>query len=84
MTKKRVRITATETIEYQGDYDLEELEEYLGRKLSEFEDLQAFVEAIQEKAHHYDPRSPGFAEHLERHGDVQGQEWVGEFTKEWV
>jgi hypothetical protein len=78
-----IRITAVETINYEKDYELEELEEYLGKTLAgDFAgDVDEFVNAIGHKAHEYSVDSPGFAEDLERHGDVQGQTWSGEVVE---
>jgi hypothetical protein len=75
-----IRITVTETIVYSKEYELDELEEYLGVTLADEHegDLQEFIQAVQERAHNYSFSSAGFAEDLERHGDVQGQQWVGE------
>ena len=80
---RRVVITAVETIHYSKEYDLVELEEYLGLSLDRDFDgrLDQFVSEIQEKAHSYPIDNPGFAEDLEENGDVQGQEWSGEFAE---
>lgn len=79
-----VTITVTETIVYSKTYELAELEEYLGATLDGPDgeenfsgDLVEFIAAIQEEAHSYSTEHPGFAEDLERHGDVQGQVWEG-------
>lgn len=75
-------IRATETIVYSKNYELDELEEFLDKTLDgDFNgDVQAFTQALYEEAHNYSAGGPGawFAEDLERHGDVQGQEWKGE------
>lgn len=74
-----IRINVVETIHYSNDYDLEELEEFAGIKLDECEDLTEFAQHVQYEANNQE--SGRFAEHLERHGDVQGQVWTGEIIK---
>lgn len=82
----RIEIVVTETTFYGKTYELDELLEYLNDGLPPieqvtFKDLdnsvEALVDAVMSKAHSYDTRSPGFAEDLERHGNIGGQEWVG-------
>lgn len=64
-----VRFLIVETTHYYQTITLGELEEAAGLTLVEAGSLAELVRVVQD-----DPPS-GFAEMLERHADVQGQEW---------
>lgn len=78
---RKIRITATETIVYRRDFELDELEEFLGQDLDrDFGgDLQDFIGALQDEAHA--TTDSWVVTDLERHGDVQGQHWEGELIE---
>jgi len=74
----QVILTAVETIHYTQTYDLEYLEEVAGVTLADANwDMAAFLERLQTEANN-NTYVDGFCEGLERHGDVQGQEWSAE------
>jgi len=83
----KVLITATETIEYRRSFELEELEAQAGATLEDIQiavrsELPGRPESVIEatawerfKGLVLENHDDGFQERLERHGDVQGQEW---------
>lgn len=75
--ERKIKITATETTVYSKEYTVAELEEVAGCLLEDFDgDLDAFIDEVIDNSRDVE----GFQEELERHGEVQGQTWVGEWV----
>jgi hypothetical protein len=78
----RVGITITETTVYYREVDLDELEAVAKVKLGECDgDLDLLLECVRESR---SDEALALLERLERHGDVQGQQWSGEFVDDEV
>ena len=75
--ERKIKVTATETTVYSKEYTVEELEEVAGITLADVDDdLDLFMDEVIEGAREIE----GFQEELERHGDLQGQVWEGEWV----
>ena len=78
---RKLRIKAVETIVYEKEFELDELEEFLDLTLDTDYNgsLEEFVNDLRDEAH--SARETWIVDSLERHADVQGQVWTGELIE---